>query len=82
MFDHHIVALCLPPHTTHALEPLHVESSGRSLRLTRNLVTNARRGAIYIDNDQFLRIYQEARKGIPNNSRLSFLQPDKVLRTG
>lgn len=66
--DHNIVALCLPPHSTHLLQPLDIGIFSALARLYKQLVQkNAIFGAVRVDNRQFLLYYQEARKCISKN---------------
>jgi hypothetical protein len=65
---HNIVPLCLPPHSTHELQPLDVGVFGPLAKKYRVLVSQtALFGAVRINNYQFLLIYQQARKTIRHN---------------
>ena len=82
-----IVPLCLPPHSTHELQPLDVGAFGPLAKRYRSLVSQkALFGAQRINNLQFLHIYQEARACIPNNiastwrgAGLVLFNPKKIL---
>ena len=86
--DHKIIPLCLPPHSTHYLQPLDVDIFSALARAYRTLVSQgAIFGAQRIDNCQFLRYYEQARKTIPSNisgawkgAGLMPFNPDKVLQ--
>lgn len=82
-----IVPLCLPPHSTHELQPLDVGVFGPLAQQYRQLVTqSALFGAVRINNHQFLTIYSQARKTIPKNIASAWrgaglipFNPDKIL---
>jgi hypothetical protein len=82
-----IVPLCLPPHSTHELQPLDVGVFGPLAQRYRQLVTqNALFGATRIDNYQFLILYPQARKTMPKNIASGWrgaclvpFNPDKIL---
>jgi hypothetical protein len=63
-----IIPLCLPPHTTHILQPLDVRVFGPLAKAYKQLVS---RKSIFraqrINNYQFLLIYQKARQNISRN---------------
>lgn len=66
--DHKIIPLCLPPHSTHELQPLDVGVFGPLATRYRQLISEGSIfGARRIDNLQFLLIYQQARQTIKNN---------------
>ena len=86
--DHKIVPLCLPPHSTHYLQPLDVGIFGPIAQSYRTLVSQ---GSIYgarrIDQLQFLQYYQLARKTISINvasawrgAGLMPFKPDTILQ--
>ena len=85
--EHNIIALCLPPHSTHLLQPLDIGIFSALARLYKQLIQrDAVFGAVRVDNRQFLLSYQEARKCITKNisgawtgAGLIPFQPDKVL---
>lgn len=86
--DHKIIPLCLPPHSTHYLQPLDVGIFSALARAYRTLVSQgAIFGAQRINNLQFLQYYEQARKTIPNNipgawrgTGLIPFNPNKVLQ--
>ena len=86
--DHKIIPLCLPPHLTHYLQPLDVGIFSALAGAYRTLVSQgAIFGAQRIDNCQFLRYYEQARKTIASNisgawkgAGLIPFNPDKVLQ--
>ncbi len=60
--DHSIVALCLPPHSTHLLQPLDVGVYGPLSKAYKKCVHHhSRYGAVNVNKIDFLRYYQEAR---------------------
>ncbi len=60
--DHSIVALCLPPHSTHLLQPLDVGVFGPLSKAYKKCVhLHSRYGAVNVNKLDFLRYYQEAR---------------------
>ncbi len=60
--DHSIVALCLPPHSTHLLQPLDVGVFGPLGKAYKKCVhLHSRYGAVTVNKLDFLRYYQEAR---------------------
>ena len=60
---HKIVALCLPPHSTHRLQPLDVGVFGPLAKVyKRHLHDSALYGALSITKQEFLQYYQAARK--------------------
>jgi hypothetical protein len=67
--DNDIVPLCLPPHSTHELQPLDVGVFGPLAHEYRKMVSQtALFGATRINNHQFLVIYLRVRKtAIPRN---------------
>lgn len=66
--DHKIIALCLPPHSTHLLQPLDIGIFSALAKLYKQLIQkDAVFGAVRVDNRQFLLSYQEARKCISKN---------------
>lgn len=66
--DRKIIALCLPPHSTHILQPLDVGVFGPLAKEYRSLVSKGSIfGAVCIDNEQFLQYYFQARKTITRN---------------
>ncbi|KIM92733.1 hypothetical protein OIDMADRAFT_173813 [Oidiodendron maius Zn] len=85
--EHNIVLLCLPPHSTHYLQPLDVGIFGPLARAYRTLVSQGSIfGAERIDNYQFLQYYQKARQTILQNipsawrgTGLVPFCPDKIL---
>lgn len=61
--DNSIIALCLPPHSTHLLQPLDVGIFGPlALAYKRRVHLHSRYGAINVSKVDFLQYYQEARK--------------------
>lgn len=65
---HQIIALCLPPHSTHELQPLDVGIFGPLAKEYRSLVSEgALFGAQRVNNLQFLHYYQKTRKTITKN---------------
>lgn len=84
---HDIVPLCLPPHSTHELQPLDVGVFGPLAKAYRQLVSEgALFGATRINNAQFLSFYQRARKTISKNipgawrgAGLLPFNPEKIL---
>lgn len=81
--QNNIIALCLPPHGTHALQPLDVGIFGP---LGEAYEMISRPGPRNVDNVQFMLYYQEARKTIlPNilgawrDAGLSPFNPTRVL---
>jgi DDE superfamily endonuclease len=59
---HKIVPLCLPPHSTHILQPLDVSIFGPLARAyKKRLYDTALYGALAITKQEFLEIYQAAR---------------------
>jgi hypothetical protein len=65
---HDIVALCLPPHATHILQPLDVGIFGPVAKSYRILIQkDSIFGATRINNVKFLEFYQKTRKGIAKN---------------
>jgi hypothetical protein len=85
--EHNIIPLCLPPYSTHELQPLDVGVFGPLAKAYRKLVTEgALFGAVKVDNHQFLRYYEKARacifRNIPGAWRGAGLlpyNPEKVL---
>jgi hypothetical protein len=86
--NHKIVLLCLPPHSTHYLQPLDVGIFGPLAQAYRTLVSQ---GSIYgarrIDQLQFLQYYQLARKTITRNVASAWrgaglvpFKPDSILQ--
>jgi DDE superfamily endonuclease len=86
--DHRIIPLCLPPHSTHYLQPLDVGIFGPLAKAYR---TSVSRGSIFgaqrIDNYEFLRYYMDLRQIITRNISSAWrgaglipLDPDKILR--
>lgn len=66
--EHKIIPLCLPPHTTHRLQPLDVGVFGFLAKRYKALVSEeALFGCQRINNLQFLQIYQKAREDIRHN---------------
>ena len=66
--NHKIIPLCLPPHSTHILQPLDIGifsplAKAYKTRVSRNSVF----GATYVSNAQFLQDYYKARLSIPSN---------------
>lgn len=63
-----IVALCLPPHSTHLLQPLDVGIFGPLAKAYKSLI---QRGSIFgaqrVTNADFMKYYQQARLGIAKN---------------
>ncbi|OCK98156.1 DDE-domain-containing protein [Cenococcum geophilum 1.58] len=59
---HKIVALCLPPHSTHRLQPLNIGVFGPLARAyKKHLYNSALYGALSITKLEFLQYYQAAR---------------------
>lgn len=85
--DHKIVPLCLPPHSTHYLQPLDVGIFGPLATAYKTLVSQGSVfGAQRINNRQFLQYYQQARQTIGSNipgawrgTGLVPWNPDKIL---
>ena len=85
--DHNIIPLCLPPHSTHYLQPLDVGIFGPLAKAYRTRISQGSIfGAQRIDNYQFLIYYTDARKTISQNipsawrgAGLYPFNPDKVL---
>jgi hypothetical protein len=66
--EHNIVPLCLPPHSTHYLQPLDVGIFGPLAQAYRGLVSRSSIfGAQRINNYDFLLYYMDARKTIAQN---------------
>ncbi len=60
--DHSIVALCLPPHSTHLLQPLNVKVFGPLSKAYKKCVyTHSHYGAINVNKLNFLHYYQKTR---------------------
>lgn len=60
---HNIVTLCMPPHSSHLLQPLDVSCFGPLKTYYHLLITDlSRGGAIEIDKSDFLLAYPEARR--------------------
>jgi len=60
--DHSIIALCLPPHSTHLLQPLDVGVFGPLAKAYKKLVhEHSRYGAVNISKVDFLHYYHKAR---------------------
>lgn len=85
--DHNIIPLCLPPHSTHYLQPLDVGIFGPLAKAYRTRVSQGSIfGAQRIDNYQFLIYYTDTRKTISQNipsvcgAGLYPFDPDKVLQ--
>ena len=63
-----IMPICLPPHSTHILQPLDVGIFSALSKAYKVLVSRKSLfGAVRIDNRTFLEVYSEARLGIPKN---------------
>jgi hypothetical protein len=85
--ENDIILLCLPPHSTHVLQPLDVGIFSPLAKAYKILVQeSAVFGATYVDNTTFLRTFQEARKTIPKNipgawrgAGLVPYNPEKIL---
>jgi hypothetical protein len=85
--QHGIIPLCLPPHSTHLLQPLDVGIfSPLAKAYKRGVQRSAIYGAVRINNLDFLREYQQARGTIPRNIPSAFrgcglipLDPTRVL---
>jgi hypothetical protein len=85
--DHDIIPLCLPPHSTHILQPLDVGIFGPLATAYRTAIQKQSVfGATRVDNLGFLRLYQQARLGMAKNvpsawrgAGLVPFDPDKVL---
>jgi hypothetical protein len=62
--DNKIILLCLPPHTTHMLQPLDVGCFGPLAQVYKGMITDAYTfGATYnIDKCEFLEIWHGARE--------------------
>jgi hypothetical protein len=59
--EHHIIIICLPSHTTHALQPCDVGIFGPLARAWKSCVTRASQENIPITKSNLLRYYHEAR---------------------
>jgi len=60
--DHSIIALCLPPHSTHLLQPLNVEVFNPLAKAYKKLVyEHSRYDAVNVSKVDFLHYYQKAR---------------------
>jgi hypothetical protein len=63
-----IIALCLPPHSTHLLQPLDVGIFGPLAKAYKTLIQrNSFLGAERITNADFMKFYHQARSGIAAN---------------
>jgi len=66
--DHKIIPLCLPPHSTHILQPLDLCIFSALAKAYKTIVRNESLfGATTITNEQFLDIFQRARSSISKN---------------
>ena len=70
---HNIIALCLPPHSTHLLQPLDVGIFGPLGKAYKKCVyTHSRYGAVTVSKLDFLSYYQQARiEGLSKQNILS-----------
>jgi hypothetical protein len=68
--SHKIIPICLPPHTTHLLQPLDVDIFGPlSIYYKNGIQSRCRFGADYsIDKIDFLKVYQKARDSITSET--------------
>ena len=70
--DRRILSLCLPPHTTHLLQPLDVSIFGPLQKAYGDIVNRKCEGGVdSINKDLFIDIYTEARE---KSFRLSVIQ--------
>ncbi|KAF8221169.1 hypothetical protein L208DRAFT_1213521, partial [Tricholoma matsutake] len=58
---HHIIIVCLPSHTTHALQPCDVGMFGPLARAWKSQVTQASQDNVAIAKDNLLLYYHKAR---------------------
>jgi DDE superfamily endonuclease/Psq-like protein len=66
--DHYIVPLCLPPHSTHFLQPLDVAFFGPLAHAYKKIVREKSLfGAQRVSNEDFLIFFQEARMSVKHN---------------
>jgi hypothetical protein len=72
--QHHIVIICLPSHTTHALQPCDVGVFGPLAHAWKSQVTQASKDNIPITKDNLLRYYHNARSAAlkPSTIQSSF----------
>jgi len=69
--QNHIIALCLPSHTSHILQPLDVACFGPLKQAYGQLVQNlARISKFHVDKADFLAMYQQARSAIHSASNI------------
>jgi hypothetical protein len=87
--NHSIITLCMPPHSSHLLQPLDVGcfsplKRGYGRRIAENIIL----GIDHIDKVEFLSIFREARAGALSSSNICSgfratglvpLDPDEVL---
>lgn len=63
--ENNIITLCMPPHTSHILQPLDVACFGPLKTAYGRLVQDlARRGIFHIDKADFLAMYRQARQTV------------------
>src|SRR5450432_141349 len=87
--EHSIITLCMPPHSSHLLQPLDVGCFAVLKRLYRQQVQNLiRNGVSHIDKPDFLEAYHNARKETMSQSnimvsfaatRVLLYDPERVL---
>jgi DDE superfamily endonuclease len=89
--ENKIITLCMPPHTSHILQPLDVACFSPFKQAYSRLVQDlARQGIFHVDKADFLGMYHQARTAIftPQNIASGFratglipFNPDRVLST-
>ena len=87
--ENRIITLCMPPHSSHLLQPLDVACFGPLKNAYSQLVQNlARQGIFHVDKSDFLGMYYNARTTIFNEQNIAsgfratgliLMNPDRVL---